>query len=91
MIVMQQPLPSTEPRLEGSEAICRDLQITADRAISLVADALIMARQLQLAIDLRWRLIVEAKRMSSGMQELVVFRSRRYNWPGSTPGNTQRR
>lgn len=88
---MQPPLSPTEPRLEGSEAICRDLQVTTDHAISLIADALIMARQLQLAIDMRWSLIIEAKRTSSGMQELAVLKSRKYYWPGSMSRNAQGR
>ena len=88
---MQPPLSPTEPRPEGSEAICRDLQVTTDHAISLIADALIMARQLQLAIDLRWSLINEAKRMSNGMQELTVPKSSKYYWPGSMVRNGQGR
>ena len=67
---MPQPLSSEEGQVRESGAICDDLEATADYAIGLVCDALIMARQLQRAIDFRWRLMSQTKQMTNGMNEL---------------------
>lgn len=67
---MQQPLPL--PALRETEPSCRDLQVATEYAISLVCDSLIRARQLQHAIDARWRLIMETKRISSEMKQLAL-------------------
>lgn len=72
---MQEPLQSREPRLEKKDSICQDLEIKTDYAIRLVCDSLILARHLQHAIDLRWRLITETRRMSNGMREIARRRS----------------
>lgn len=78
---MQKPLPPTELNGQESGAICEDLEATTDYAIRLVCDALIMARKLQHAIDLRWRLMSETKQMINGMQDRARLESEKFRRP----------